>query len=208
MKINELFKNDEKILNQVKEVLGDKFEAFEKLTENNDNLSVVPYSRFKDINDSKNDKDTIIKDLNKQLEKLGKTNLTQEQFDIEKNKIMADAQIKITESETKYNDLRKSTYVKEALTTAKAKHEDLLSSKIDMSKIVEKDGKFEGIDDQIKTLKESYSDLFEQEQSNNQTNNLFNPNNLNDGIRNQTLNTNNDAISYMDALCGISNPPK
>ena len=44
------------------------------------------------------------------------------------------------------------------------------------TKIVEKDGKYEGLDEQLKTLKESYSDLFESTSENNNDNNIQNNN--------------------------------
>lgn len=86
----------------------------------------------------------------------------------------ASLQSKIQEYETKLTELEttnkenlskliKESAIKEALYAEKAKHPELLLSKFDLSKIVldEKGEKVvSGIEDQIKTNKETYKDLF------------------------------------------------
>ena len=53
--------------------------------------------------------------------------------------------------------------IEKALSKANAKHGDLLSTKINKEKLViGEDGKVTGLDDQLKELKETYKDLFEE----------------------------------------------
>ena len=56
--------------------------------------------------------------------------------------------------------------IEKALSGAKAKHVDLLSTKIDREKlIISEDGKISGLDEQLTGLKETYKDLFEEEKA-------------------------------------------
>lgn len=60
------------------------------------------------------------------------------------------------------NKLKKESVLKDALRTAKAKHEDLLLSKIDFDKLqVNADSSVSGVEEQLKVLKEKYEDMFE-----------------------------------------------
>ena len=60
--------------------------------------------------------------------------------------------------------LKMDAAISKALTDHKAKHADLLSGKIDRSKLIlSEDGTISGLDEQMKGLKESYKDLFEPE---------------------------------------------
>lgn len=64
--------------------------------------------------------------------------------------------------DAKIRNLTLDGAIEKALAGAKAKHSDLLSSKIDREKlIIGEDGKVVGLDEQLSGLKESYKDLFE-----------------------------------------------
>lgn len=66
--------------------------------------------------------------------------------------------------ESQIRDMKINGAIEKALTGAKAKHTDLLIDKFDREKIeIDKDGNIKGIDDQLKTFKESYKDLFSSE---------------------------------------------
>lgn len=66
-----------------------------------------------------------------------------------------------TNYDTKVRNMTLNSAIEKALSKAKAKHSDLLSSKIDKEKlIVNPDGTVTGIDEQLIGLKESYKDLF------------------------------------------------
>lgn len=65
--------------------------------------------------------------------------------------------------DTKVRNLTLDGAIEKALTGAKAKHSDLLSTKIDREKLlISEDGKVTGLDEQLKGLKETYKDLFEE----------------------------------------------
>lgn len=65
--------------------------------------------------------------------------------------------------DTKVRNLTLDSAIEKALTGAKAKHTDLLSTKIDREKLlISEDGKVSGLDEQLKGLKETYKDLFEE----------------------------------------------
>ena len=66
--------------------------------------------------------------------------------------------------------MKKENAIKDSLRNANAKHEDLLISKFDLEKIiVNDDGTITGLDEQIKQVKESYKDLFEEDKKDNFT---------------------------------------
>jgi len=68
-----------------------------------------------------------------------------------------------TDYEAKVRNLTLDSAIEKALTGAKAKHTDLLSTKIDREKLlISEDGKVSGLDEQLKGLKETYKDLFEE----------------------------------------------
>ncbi|AUM96153.1 MULTISPECIES: phage scaffolding protein [Clostridium] len=64
--------------------------------------------------------------------------------------------------EAKVRNLTLDSAIEKALTGAKAKHSDLLSTKIDRDKLVITDDKVTGLEEQLKGLKENYKDLFEE----------------------------------------------
>lgn len=64
--------------------------------------------------------------------------------------------------EAKVRNLTLDSAIEKALTNAKAKHSDLLATKIDRDKLVITDDKITGLDEQLKGLKDTYKDLFEE----------------------------------------------
>ena len=129
---------------------------------------------------SKNKYDTLQTDLENTKTSLESANTTI--ADLKKNnKDNADLQNKIanyesekTNLETKYkeekSEMIKKMAIKDALYNEKAKHPELLISKFDLSKIIldeENEKVLSGIEEQIKSNKETYKDLFgETEQQN------------------------------------------
>lgn len=68
--------------------------------------------------------------------------------------------------ESKVRNLTLDSAIEKALSTSKAKHTDLLSTRIDKDKLsISEDGTVIGLDEQLKGLKESYKDLFEEKMS-------------------------------------------
>lgn len=108
-----------------------------------------------------------IKNLKNQLEEAN-TTIT----DLKKNNADNEAlQAKVTEYENtiatqkaefeeKMKNITLDTAIEKALAKANAKHSDLLSVKIDKSKLVIEEGNVKGLEEQIKALQETYKDLF------------------------------------------------
>lgn len=129
---------------------------------------------------SKSKYDALQTDLNNTKTSLETANTTI--ADLKKNNgDNASLQTKIQEYETKITNLEtankdnlskliKESAIKEALYAEKAKHPELLLSKFDLSKILldEKGEKVvSGIEDQIKSNKETYKDLFGEAETTN-----------------------------------------
>ncbi|MBY0755029.1 phage scaffolding protein [Clostridium sardiniense] len=112
-------------------------------------------SQKEDLEEQLNTANTTIKDLKKNNadnEELQKT-IKQHEDTIKTLK---------TDSDTKIRNLTLDSAISNALTKAKAKHSDLLSSKFDRDKLViNEDGTVTGLDEQLKGFKETYKDMFE-----------------------------------------------
>ena len=108
-------------------------------------------------------KEGLIEELNKKIKELDSVDIEQikkEQFDLGK-----------AEGSKEFDNFKKTSALKTALSEFKAKDVDLLQKMLDDSKIEyeEKDGNYtvKGIEDQIKGIKESHSYLFEDDNANN-----------------------------------------
>ncbi len=102
--------------------------------------------------------DIRYKKLKKDFEDSKKTidNLT------EQNKGNEELQKTISEYENKLKQTNIDYAIKDALKGVK--HSELLKSQFNMDKLTYEDGQVKGIDEQLKTLKETYKDFFEVEQ--------------------------------------------
>lgn len=157
MNFEELLKaqglNDE----QIKSVIG----AMKKEKIYTTNLENIEdrYNKLKgqkeDLEEQLNTANTTIKDLKKNNadnDELQKT-IKHHEDTIKTQK---------AEYENKVRNLTLDSAISSALTKAKAKHSDLLASKIDRDKLViNEDGTVTGLDEQLKGFKETYRDLFE-----------------------------------------------
>ena len=167
MKLNEIFKSEE-VLGKAQELLGENLEAFEAILDTEDALNVVPYSRFKEVNDAKKTFETETKSLKTKLTKLSNDkNITPEEFEEQKKAIIGEYDTKIKNIQKDFEQYKKDSYVKSKLNSAKCKYSDLILGKIDMSKLeTTDDGKtYLYLDEQIEALKNSYPDMFEAESS-------------------------------------------
>lgn len=114
---------------------------------------------------------TKLEDINKQLETandtikdLKKSNSDNEELQNKVKTYEDDIKTQKADYEAKIRNLTLDAAIEKALTGAKAKHTDLISTKIDKEKlIIGEDGKVSGLDEQITGLKESYKDLFEED---------------------------------------------
>lgn len=71
------------------------------------------------------------------------------------------------EHEKTMSNMAIDSAIEKALNGSKAKHPDLLASKFDRGKIVVKDEAVSGIEEQLKGIKDTYKDLFEEKLSGN-----------------------------------------
>ena len=106
-------------------------------------------------------KEGLIEELNKKIKDLDSVDIEkikQEQFDLGK-----------AEGSKEFENFKKSSALKEALIGYKAKDVELLQKLLDNEKIEyeEKEGNYtvKGLDDQVKSIKESHSYLFEEEKT-------------------------------------------
>lgn len=163
MKIEDIIKTDK--AEKFREVLGDKYDAFVEFLKDDTAFNVVPYSRFKEVNDSRKNLETETNNLKTQLTKLAKDkNITPEDFEKKKQEIIGDYNNKLKEAEKKLSDFKRDTYIRNRLKENNCKYDDLIFSKIDLSKIeATEDGKYKYLDEQIEDLKKNYADLFNKE---------------------------------------------
>lgn len=118
--------------------------------------NAVPKETFNDINGQ-------LKTANSTIADLKKNNADNETLQQTIKDHEATIKIQKADYEAKVRNLTLDSAIEKALVSAKAKHTDLLSTKIDRDKlVVSEDGKVTGIDEQLKVLKDNYKDLFEE----------------------------------------------
>lgn len=123
----------------------------------------MPKDKYNEVSEAKKQLETDIKERDKQLKDLGEKAKGNE--DLEKQiKELQETNKKATgDYEVKIKNITLDNAIKLALKDNKAKYDDLLMSKFDREKLkIKEDGTVEGLDEQIKSLKEGYKDLFEQ----------------------------------------------
>jgi hypothetical protein len=189
MKLNEIIKNEE-VLSRITELLGENLEEVENLLDGENILNVVPYSRFKEVNDAKKTFETETKNLKTKLTKLSNDeNLTPEQWDEKKKEIIKEYDAKIKGIEADFENYKRDSYIKDTLSKNNCKYTDLIISKIDTNKLEKNDkGEYLYLDEQIATLKETYPDMFD-------TSKNENTNNRNDGIYNNQVKTESNILA-------------
>ena len=188
MKLNEIIKNEE-VLSRITELLGENLEEVENLLDGENILNVVPYSRFKEVNDAKKTFETETKNLKTKLTKLSNDeNLTPEQWDEKKKEIIKEYDAKIKGIEADFENYKRDSYIKDTLSKSNCKYIDLIISKIDTNKMEKNDkGEYLYLDEQIATLKETYPDMFETSKNDNL--------NRNDGIYNNQVKTDTNILA-------------
>ena len=114
----------------------------------------VPKAEFNDVNGRLKTADETIKTLKKENadnESLQKT-VKEHEDTIKTMK---------AEHEGEMRNMHIQAEIQSVLSKNKAKHADLLASKFDLEKVVVKDGKVSGLEEQVTSMKETYKDLFE-----------------------------------------------
>lgn len=119
----------------------------------------IPKSRFDEVNTAKADLEKQVADRDKQLKDLKDA---AKDSDALQNKITeledANKQVK-KDYEAKIKDMKLTTAIKEQLVDCK--YPDLVVDKFDRSKLIlAEDGTISGLTEQLKTVKETYKELF------------------------------------------------
>lgn len=118
--------------------------------------NAVPKDKYNDVSEQLKTANTTITDLKKNN---GDNEALQTKVKEYENTIKTQK----ADYEAKVRNLTLDSAIEKALTGAKAKHSDLLSTKIDREKLlISEDGKVTGLDEQLKGLKETYKDLFKE----------------------------------------------
>lgn len=120
----------------------------------------IPKNKYNEIAEIRKDLEEQLNTANATIEELKKSNKDNEE--LQKQIKQYEEQLKNlkAESEAKIRDLTLDNAIKLAL-KENAKYDDLLIGKVDKSKlIIKEDGTIEGLEEQIKTLKEDYKELF------------------------------------------------
>lgn len=132
----------------------------------------IPKARFDEVNDAKKELENQLKDRDKQLKDLQDKVKGNEELEKTIKELQENNKKAIADYEAKIKNITLDNAIKLALKEHKAKYEELLLSKFDREKLaIKEDGTIEGLEEQIKALKESYKDLFEQPLSGHTPNN-------------------------------------
>lgn len=122
---------------------------------------LIPKDKYNELSESKKDLETQLNTANTTITDLKKGNKDNEELQGKIKQYETDLETLKADSETKIKNLTLDNAIKLALKDNKAKHEDLLVGRFDREKLtIKEDGTIEGLDDQIKGLKETYKDLF------------------------------------------------
>lgn len=132
----------------------------------------IPKTRFDEVNDAKKDLEKQLEDRDKQLKDLQEKVKGNEELEKTIKDLQETNKKAVADYEAKIKNITLDNAIRLALKEHKAKYEDLLLGKFDREKLkIKDDGTIEGLDEQIKALKEGYKDLFEQPLSGHTPNN-------------------------------------
>jgi hypothetical protein len=167
-----------KIMADLKELFGEemfgKIDSIVKekglniIVDNKENPNFIPKSRFDEVIGQKNQVKSQADELIKQLDELKKSVKGNEEF----TKTIEELQKKNLDWEGKYKNTLLESAIKIKATTEKAKDAGDLIKFLDVSKLeIDDSGNVKGLEEQLKTLKESKSYLFDTGTNPNQTTN-------------------------------------
>lgn len=135
--------------------------------------NAVPKDKYNEASEAKKQLETDIAERDKQLKDLGDKAKGNDELEDQIKELQDTNKATKEEYKSKIKNVTLDNAIKLTLKDNKAKYEDLLMDKFDREKLnIKEDGSIEGLDEQVKTIKEGYKDLFEQPlsgQSPNQT---------------------------------------
>lgn len=152
MDLKELLGED--LYSQVTEKLGDK-----KLMVDDGNF--IPKSRFEQVNQAKKELEVQVKERDTQLTDLSKNNKDNESLLNQIKDLQALNKQTTTDYENKINQMKFDYALDGALKDAKCKNVKALKALLDMDSIKYQDGKLDGLERQLETLKKSDGYLFD-----------------------------------------------
>lgn len=118
--------------------------------------------RYSKLKSKKEDLDEQVKTANNTIKDLKKNNADNEELQATIRQHEDTIKTLKIDSDTKIKNLSLDNAINAALSTAKAKYPDLISGKFDRSKlVVNEDGTVTGVEEQFKTIQETYKDMFE-----------------------------------------------
>ena len=131
--------------------------------------SYIPKVRFDEVNGTKKQLESDLKDRDNQLTDLKKSTGDNEELKKQIETLQSDNKVKDEQYQIKLKDLQVSTAIKLAI-TGQTHDPDLIATLLDKSKIeVNDDGSVKaGLDDQIKSLRESKAFLFVEQKKEDQ----------------------------------------
>lgn len=122
---------------------------------------MIPKIKYNKIAKSKKDLEVQLKAANDAIVELKRSNKVTEELQSKIEQCKRELGVLKTNDKVKINNLTLDNAIKFALRDNNVKYEDLLIGKFDRDKLtINKDGIVEGLEDQIKELKETYKDLF------------------------------------------------
>lgn len=123
----------------------------------------IPKDKYNEVSEAKKQLETDINERDKQLKDLGDKVKGNEELEKQIKELQETNKKAAGDYEAKIKNITLDNAVKLWLKENKAKYEDLLMGKFDREKLtVNEDGAVIGLDEQGKTIKEGYKDLFEQ----------------------------------------------
>lgn len=153
MDFKEIF--GEEIATKIDSIVKEK--GFNLIVDNKEKPEYIPKSRFDEVIGSKNELKTQVSELSTQLETLKKAAKGNEEL----TKTIEDLQKKNGEWEGKYKNTLLESAIKIKATTEKAVDPNDLFKFLDISKLeMDEHGVIKGLDEQIKTLRETKPYLF------------------------------------------------
>lgn len=144
----------EELYSQVTEKLGDK-----KIMVDDGNF--IPKYRFDQVNQAKKDLEIQVKERDTQLANLSKNNKDNEQLLTQIKELQTLNNQTTTDYEAKINQMQFDYALEGALTNAKCKNTKALKALLDIESIKYQEGKLDGLESQLNSLKESDGYLFD-----------------------------------------------